>query len=148
MAFTLFVAAAGGAGQLLFGPSFQVSSSTARTLLFLFFIVTVAVMLMPAVPLPVGAAGVLSLWALFRWGTLEACTTRSYWGVSFVAVVAAVYLGTVLKPWTPLGDRSFCLVLASIAASSSCCDRKPAPRRTPPGSRSSGRRWHHLGSLF
>ena len=102
----------GSAGRLVYGPSFQLDSPVVRTIILVFCLLTAAAMLSPQVPLPVGAAGVLSLWALFRWGTLGLYDAR-YWGVSFVAVVAAVP-GNRAEALT-LGRSVVLFVLASIA---------------------------------
>jgi len=121
----LLLSLTGSAGRLVYGPSFQLDSPVVRTIILMFCLFTAAAMLSPPVPLPVGAAGVLSLWALFRWGTLGLYDAR-YWGVSFVAVVAAVYLGTVLKRWT-LGRSVVLFVLASIAAYSQLLRQEAGP---------------------
>jgi hypothetical protein len=103
----------GSVARLMFGPTFQLNTSVARTLVLLLCLFTAAAMLSPPVPVAIGSAGVLSLWVLSRWGTLALDDAR-YWGVTFVAVVVAVYLGTVLKPWNRW-RAAILLVLAGVA---------------------------------
>ena len=55
--------------------------------------------------------GLLALWALFLWGTFVISDAR-HWGVTYAAVVGAVFAGTVLSAWS----RSRAIVLALLAA--------------------------------
>jgi hypothetical protein len=89
----------GSFGRTFISPSFRLDSSMVRAILLWFFLLAAAAMLAPPVPLAVGAAAVLSLLALFVWGTLGLYDAR-YWGVAFVAVVGMTYVATALKPWT------------------------------------------------
>jgi len=91
----LIVSLTGSAGRTLFGSSFHLRTQVARVIVFLLFVVTAAAILATPVPLWVGIAGILSLWALLLWGTLGITDAR-HWGVAYAAVVGSVYLGTVL----------------------------------------------------
>jgi len=109
----LIVSLTGSAGRALFGSSFQLRTQTARLVVFLLFVVTASAFLATPVPLLVGIAGVLCLWALLLWGSLGITEAR-HWGVAYAAVVGSVYLGTVLKAWTR--TRAVALVRPFLAS--------------------------------
>jgi len=103
------------AGRWLRGPSFRVAPTIGRQILLFLFVVTAAAMLAPGVPLLVGLAGVTSLRALFEWGPM-ALGPAQHWGVAYVTIVTAVFLGSVVRPWT--ASRAAALTaLGALAAS-------------------------------
>ena len=121
----------GSAGRWWYGPSYTLDSTVVRGIIAVFLVGAAAAMMMPGVPLAVGAAGVFSLWAQFRWATLGLYDAR-YWGVSFVVCVAMVYLGAVLKRWTIWRIVSL-LVLAAIAAYGQLLRQEAGPTPTALG---------------
>jgi len=121
----LVVSATGSAGRMLFGPSFQVRSQLARVILFGLWVITAAAIVAKPVPLPVAAAGVVSLLVLIVWGPLDLTVAR-FWGVAYAALVAAVYLGTVLNAWTRPRVAAL-LVLACLAAYAQLLRQEAAP---------------------
>jgi hypothetical protein len=106
----LIVSAVGSAGRTIFGPSFQLRTQVARVIVVLLFVITAAIIVLPPVPLLVAIGGVLALWALFLWGTFVISDAR-HWGVTYAAVVGAVFAGTVLSAWS----RSRVVVLVLLA---------------------------------
>ena len=110
---------------MLFGPSFQVRSQLARVILFGLWVITAAAIVAKPVPLPVAAAGVVSLLVLIVWGPLDLTVAR-FWGVAYAALVAAVYLGTVLNAWTRPRVAAL-LVLACLAAYAQLLRQEAAP---------------------
>jgi len=98
-------------GRMLWGPSFRIHASIGREIQLTLFVLTGAVILAPAVPTLVALAGVLSLWLLCLWGPIS-LGPMQHSGVTYAAVVMAVFAGCVFRPWT----ASRALVLAGLAA--------------------------------
>jgi hypothetical protein len=120
-----------GGGRWLWGPSFRLQPSIGRDILMGLLVVTSAAMLAPGVPLLVGIAGVLSLRALFAWGPMTLGPPQ-HWGVAYVALVTAVFVGCVFKPWTV--SRACALTaLAALAASSQLLRQESATVPTAVG---------------
>src|SRR5256885_6035013 len=103
-----------GARQWLTGTPMTVTSSTAWDILMLLFVVAAAAIVAPGVPLAVAMAGMVAFHALVRWGPIG-LGQPVHWGAAFAAVIAAVYLGTVLKPWTAWRLATL-ILLAALAA--------------------------------
>jgi hypothetical protein len=102
------------AGRWWRGPSFRIEASVGWTILMGLFVVTAAAIVGPGVPLVVAAAGVAALWVLLAWGPMNVGPAQ-HWGVAYVTVVIAVFIGTVFGPWTTA--RACSLVLLGALAS-------------------------------
>ena len=96
------------------GRAVEVTPPLGREILLWLFAITAAAIAVGPVPLPVAVAGVLSMRALFQWGPLVLGPAQ-HWGVAYAAVVTAVFIGTVLKRWTPTRTAALVL-LAALAA--------------------------------
>ena len=103
------------AGRWLRGPSFQVAPTVGREILLSLFVITAAAMLVPGMPLLAGVAGILALRALFEWGPMTLGPAQ-HWGVAYAAVVTAVFLGSVVRPWTALRACALAALAALAAA--------------------------------
>ncbi len=95
-------------GRRIFGPSFQLKASHEREMFLGLFVITMAAMVAPPVPLLVAIAGALSVIVLFEWGPF-AIGPAQHWGVAYAVVTTSIYVATALKPWT--GQRRLVLLL-------------------------------------
>jgi len=102
------------ARQWLTGTPMTVTTSMGWDILMLLFVVAAGAIVAPGVPLGVAMAGMLAFHVLVRWGPIG-LGSPVHWGVAFAAVITAVYLGTVLKPWTAWRLVTV-ILLAALAA--------------------------------
>jgi hypothetical protein len=110
----IVMAVGAAAGRRVFGSSFQLTSSHGREMFLVLFVITTAVAVAPSVPFLVALAGALSIRVLFEWGPFVLGPAQ-HWGVAYGVVTTAIYLATVLRPWT--GPRRLTLLLlAALAA--------------------------------
>jgi hypothetical protein len=101
------------AERRLHGPSIRFDTAIGRTMLLALFVVTAAAMVADGVPLLVALAGVMAMWTLFKWGPMVLGPAQ-HWGVAYVAVVTAIYVGAVFNPWT--ASRVVSLALLAVLA--------------------------------